>query len=108
MRKVLKGIFYTVLIVMFVFLVLVFGTSGENTLFMKVWVTTLGLTFLMVGILYSPKIHQEQDMGGFASSSGEWWTFLFSFLLDLLPWYVRKTFWVLLGLVVTGIGIMVL
>ncbi len=108
MRQMLKRVFYIVLTMMVAALILMLATKGKDMFFVKAWVTTLGLTFLMVGILYSKKTHEEQGLGGFTSSStGEWWMFLFSFLLDLLPWYVRKAFWIILGIVVTGVGILV-
>lgn len=107
MRRMLKRVFYIVLTMMVAALILMLVTKGKDLFFVKAWVTLLGLTFLMVGLLYSKKNHEEQSMGGYTSSAGEWWMFLFSFLLDLLPWYVRKAFWIILGVVVTGVGIMV-
>ncbi|WP_078411007.1 hypothetical protein [Priestia abyssalis] len=107
MRRMLKRVFYIVLTLMVAALVLILVTKGKDLLFVKAWVTMLGLTFLMIGLLYSRKNHEEQGMGGCTSSTGEWWMFLFSFLLDLLPWYARKMFWIILGVVVTGVGILV-
>lgn len=72
----------------------------------RILAVILGLGLVLFGILYKKKDHKDFDKNASSAVSGLI-DFVIIFVLTIVPWYITKSIFILIGLLITIAALLV-
>lgn len=73
-------------------------------MFLKILMMIIGIVFIGAGIRWNKNIHEEKNDDISLASAGSIIGDIFIYIIARLPWYVLKTFFLLIGIFFIYVG----